>query len=874
MVRDDQWDRIRLESLLSGLSSQLTDARQNGRSEVGLLKQTDRFAVSLDRFLDHSLSDFRYDSSSFQSPWQPIVSLDIEPNLEDAEVAYLMSADNTHGILQAVAVTNDKDLDPRGASIARLREICDEVTASLDESGNTFSLAVTGVPVLEHDELVQAGTDMLFAALIALVAVGALLSFGFRSIRHPMLILLTLVVSLSCTFGVATLVVGHLNILSVCFGAILIGLGVDFGVHFLSRYLHQRQELLDVGESLAHTGRTSGTGILTSALTTALAFGSAALTGYPGIAELGIIVASGIMICAACTFLFLPAVIALSDADTDPEPLPNIITGTLFRKVIAGFPLVVVALSVLGTAGLGSQAFDWTQEAPELKLAWDANLMHLQDPDLESVRAQRRMQTSGNNSILYAVAVADSQQEAVKLRDDFLALPSVDHVSELASRLPRALQDSTRQTILSLRSRVQSLPAQTPRFAAANPRAAGTEFDRLYETLLTSQDPRAAAPATRLDRFLTRFADLEPDKQSALLDAYQSMLAGSLLKEFDRVASASSLEQVQASNIPAVWKNRFFRRVDGQEQWLVKVYPSENVWDDAALATFVQDLRSVSPDVTGIPVQNYESTLQLRRSCRAIALYSLGVISLFLLFEFLRPGQKLLTLIAPALITGFIGYTMRERTGELNLYLLVTIYLAMVAFIAMVVDFRNLRDTLLALMPPLLGAVLMAGAMALLQVNLNPINLIVLPLILGIGVDDGIHIVHDYRRQVAAGRRDYVPSGDTLVGVILTSLTTMVGFDSLLIAGHQGLQSVGIVMAIGVGCCLLVALIPLPAILTLVARHQPPSMEPLVKRTPREKRQKVRQVAAAAESDDYEEDNDGENRPMTRREKRRQARAA
>ena len=344
------------------------------------------------------------------------------------------------------------------------------------------------------------------------------------------------------------------------------------------------------------------------------------------------------------------------------------------------------------------------------------------------------------------------------------------------------------------------------------------------------------------------------------------MLAASLLEEFDRVATASSLEPVTGQDIPAAWRNRFYRKVDGQEQWLVKVYPAENVWDHTALATFVQDLRSVSSDVTGIPVQNYESSVQLKKSCRAIMLYSLGAISLFLLFDFLRPGQKLLTLIAPALITGFIGYTMHQRTGEVNVYLMVTIYLGMVAFIAMVVDFRNLRDTLLALMPPLLGSVLLAGAMVLLKVNLNPVNLIVLPLVLGIGVDDGIHLVHDYRRQVAAGRREYVPSADTLVGVILTSLTSIVGFGSLLIAGHQGLQSVGIVMALGVGCCLLVALVPLPAILTLVARHQPPSMEPLVKRVPRVKK-KVNLAAAssASDDDDYEdEDDDGSgNRPLT-----------
>jgi uncharacterized membrane protein YdfJ with MMPL/SSD domain len=101
-----------------------------------------------------------------------------------------------------------------------------------------------------------------------------------------------------------------------------------------------------------------------------------------------------------------------------------------------------------------------------------------------------------------------------------------------------------------------------------------------------------------------------------------------------------------------------------------------------------------------------------------------------------------------------------------------------------------------------------------------------------------------------------------------------VGFGSLMIAGHQGLVSVGLVMAIGVASCLLVALIPLPALLTLVARHQPPSMEPLVKRKPKAlKLKKAAPVANASANEDEDEEDDG-TRPMTRREKRRVSRAA
>jgi predicted RND superfamily exporter protein len=872
--QEGRWDQIRLASFSRRINSQLKSAQRSGRPEAGLLRHADRLASSLDDFMTGTQNNVRYTSTTFPSPWQEIVSIGTDQGTEDAGLAYLMTNERNMGWLHAIVVPHEKDLDPNASSITRMREICDEVQKTYSETDTKLRISVTGIPALEHDELSKAGRDMVLAALIAFAAVGGLLSFGFRSVRHPMLVLLTLVVALSCTFGVATLAVGHLNILSVCFAAILIGLGVDFAVHFLSRYLHIRQETSSVDEALEKTGTLAGGGIITSALTTALAFGSAALTGFPGLAELGIIAGSGILICAACTFLFLPALIAISDAGTKPELLPQPLAGKLFRRVVTGLPLIVIGVSLIGFVELGTKAVRWSHGQPELQVKYNSDLMNLQDPELPSVKAQESLWHTADESLLYAVAVVNSHEEARQLSSRLEALPSVHHVSEIANWLIDSPDNGTRQKILQLRTRVASLATNVPAFSAAQPQSVGAELDRLYSTLRSSHDPRAAAPAASLDRFLNRLVNLPTKGQAAVLNAYQDLLAGSLLYEFEKVGQASSLAAVTANDIPSEWKSRLYRNVDGQDQWLVKVYPKQNIWNDAHLAAFVQDVRTVAPNITGIPVQNYESSVQLKASWQAIAVYSLAIISLFLLFDFLRPGQKALTLLTPMAITGFIGYTMQQRTAEVNPNLLVTIYLSMVAFIALVVDFRNLRDTVLALLPPLAGAVLMAGTMALLQVDFNPLNLIVLPLVLGIGVDGGIHIVHDYRRQVAAGSKEYSPSGETLKGVILTSLTSIVGFGSLMIAGHQGLVSVGLVMAIGVASCLLVALIPLPALLTLVARHQPPSMEPLVKRKPKAlKLKKAAPVANASANEDEDEEDDG-TRPMTRREKRRVSRAA
>ncbi|MCA9050764.1 MAG: MMPL family transporter, partial [Planctomycetaceae bacterium] len=286
------------------------------------------------------------------------------------------------------------------------------------------------------------------------------------------------------------------------------------------------------------------------------------------------------------------------------------------------------------------------------------------------------------------------------------------------------------------------------------------------------------------------------------------------------------------------------------------------------LSAFVRDIRTVDPNVSGFPVKHHDSATQMWGCYYGIALYSLAAIALFLLFDFLRPGQKLLTVLPPLLVVGFIGYNSMQRSGSFNLNMLVSIYLGMVAFVATVFDVRNLRDTLLALVPPLGGLVMLLGLMTLLHVDFNPLNLIALPLVLGIGVDTGIHLVHDYRRQLAEGSADYNPSGDTVNGVLLTSLTSVVGFGSLMVSAHYGLRSMGIVLALGVTCCLCVALILLPALLVLVAKYQPASLEPVIlpKAKPAESGD-----TALGNAGGNAANNSGGNSKASRKEQRRQA---
>jgi predicted RND superfamily exporter protein len=113
------------------------------------------------------------------------------------------------------------------------------------------------MPILEYDEMALSNDAMTKATILALVGVCIIFMAGFGSMRHPLLAMFALMIAFAWTMGYITLAVGHLNILSIAFGAMLIGLGTDFSVHYLGRYLDLRRSGWDVVESLCQTVNSS-----------------------------------------------------------------------------------------------------------------------------------------------------------------------------------------------------------------------------------------------------------------------------------------------------------------------------------------------------------------------------------------------------------------------------------------------------------------------------------------------------------------------------------------------------------------------------------------------------------------------------------------
>lgn len=735
-VVQGRWDWLNMVLLGGALCMERAGAR-DAVSAAAADEQLIHFAQSLQAALDNT----------YLSLWPEMASPAAPPEPSDAQE--LLSSGGRVGLIVFKLVQRDAQgqFVHGTQAIAALRAMIAEAQREHPE----VRIGLTGLPVIEHDEMKSSETSMTQVSLVSLVGVSLLFVAGFGGWRHPLLAVISLTVGTAWAMGYITLAIGHLNILSSAFAVILIGQGIDFSMYYVAKYLELRKRIASPRRALVETIATVGPGVATGAITTAVAFFMAGLTEFTGVAELGIIAGGGILLCWIAGMTLLPAMIHLADTRFPSAHVPRPVDvrcwlDPLLRRpgwLLAGCAAITIFLG----CGLG-------------RLTYDYNLLHLQARGLESVELEQKLLRQTDYNASFALSIADDPQEVLARKKQFLALGCVKRVEEIVSLFP--------SQVARKRPRVEAihrrLAALLPIVAAGGPPPIPVPHpDELASVLLRAQQlmahsPKAAEFHALVERAMDSLNRLPPQECQARLMAFQHRLGAELLGRLAGLHAVSNPEPPQAGDLPASLVSRF---VSPGGKHLMKVYCAGDVWDIDTMKQFVDAVRSVDPNATGNPLQIYEASNQMRRSYEEAALYALLI-------------------IVPVVF----------------------------------LDFRSLGFTLLALLPLGVGMLQMFGLMGLLGIPLNPANMIVLPLILGIGIDAGVHVVHDYRAQTGP----YRVSPSTASAVVINTLTNMAGFGSLMIASHRGLQSLGRVLTLGLTCCLFTALVMLPAMLSLRSR--------------------------------------------------------
>jgi hopanoid biosynthesis associated RND transporter like protein HpnN len=741
------WTHLKVASMVGGLASQMVAGPQMSavptQSATGLEEPP---LASLERYSESLLAGLEAGrrrageaaAGGYVSPW-PRMPESLS-TLRDLSSQHLLAKEGRLGFVLLRLAKEKQGFSGASAATDELRRLIKLVGGRHTD----VTIGLTGLPVMEDDEMRTSQQSMVWASGLSLVAVIIVIIAGFGGVRHALMANGVLVIGMAWAFAWATASVGHLNILSVTFTVTMIGVGIDYGTYYIGRYLEMRRRGLSCEDALLDASAAVGPGILTGAITTAVAFFCAAMTSFVGVAELGMIAGGGIMLCCAAELLVLPAVVAIVDRGPLGGRIPTPVPVHTWLAPIARHPRFVALAAMAATMAVASGFHE---------LDYDHNLLNMQAEGLESVAVEKKLLTECDQSVWYALSIADSREELLARKEQLTKLATVERVDEIASLLP-VDEDLKRPIIERIRGRLATLPERPPEIPI-------DRLDGLGETLAWAQGEAAKRPgglrtAWHLERARETLRRLGPNECFQSLAAFQQQSAGELLTRLHALSAVADPEPPKLDDLPPSLVDRF---VGQNGRHLLKIYGRGDIWNFESLKRFVHEVRSVDPRATGNPLQAYEASLEMKRSYEQAALYSLVVI-------------------------------------------LAVLWL----------DFRSITNSLLAALPLALGMAQTLGLMGLVGIDLNPANLIGIPLILGIAVDYGVHIVHDSLERPGP----YRISASTANSVLVDALTTILGFGALMVASHKGLESLGRVLTIGVTTCTLTSLVLLPAVLAMV----------------------------------------------------------
>ena len=769
---------------------------------------------------------------------------------------------------------------PATPSIETIHRVYDDLDIASSPGAH---MRLTGATVLSHEEMLSVMKGTETAALLALCLVTVILLAGLGSVKLALVTVISLVTGLALTAAFATLTVGELNLISVAFAVLYIGLGVDFAIHYCLRY---REHLFDndvpaepallrsrgegsaqagvvpaqpapekagivpakaeiqstvvpakagiqstvvpakaeiqstvvpakagiqstvvpakagiqrggfplpregagTQRALMHTSANIGGSLFLCAISTAIGFFAFIPTAYTGVAELGWISGFGMLISFVITLTVIPALLSL--LPFKPGAPAGAVGGSRLvethgGKILGGTAFLVLASALLLTG-----------------LRFDHNPLNLHDQDGAALSTFRQLLADNDLTPWTAIMVAGDTAQADSYRERFARLDQVETVLSVTDFIP-AGQDEKLYIIdeMNLLLGDVSAPAQpAPETQTTGARLAALRNFR--EKLQESGRNDAVVAQLRANLAeLLGDSDIAPASDAVPAQAgTQSKGArlggngggrgnggelGSCFRRNDGYCgddSLAQLEQALLASLPGRLEaldaslNADYVSLDNlpdqlKRLWLsaggayrIEIFPRQDMQDETALREFVRAIQSVSPQVTGPPVINLEASDAVAAAFRQAFLYAFIAIS-FMLYILL--GRK--------------------------------------------------RDVLLVLTPLLTAAVITGGISVLAGIPLNFANVIALPLLLGIGVDSGIHIIHRFRTDLPDGKNILATSSARAVTV--SSLTTMGGIGNLALSPHAGTASLGLLLTLGIGVTLVCMLLVLPALLTAVSRR-------------------------------------------------------
>ena len=680
---------------------------------------------------------------------------------------YTVSADGKMHLISVFAdlpTDEGRDVQPY---VERLRGIRDEVMADAPDG---VRADLTGMPALIVDELEVLQRGLMTSSVVTTLGIALLCLLLFRSVRQMLIALLPLGPGVLVTLAAVALLYDDLNLITSSFVAVLLGLGIDFSVHAISRYNEELRRGAQPAQAVRAAMGQTGPGILTGAIVTVAAFLTTTTTEFTAFAELGWVTAIGLLVVVASVFLIVPALLprgkgARKGAAPAEPPGLAALPGLVRRSKVVLLGLGVVA-AIAGAVALP-------------RLQWNPRYFDFLPQQTESARGLDRLEYDPLASPVFANFATDSIEDARTMAAQLRALPSVAGVQTPSDLLPPL----TDEGLAALRAGFAGLDGPPDFEALAANELTAKDLRTRVVGVVDALEEATAALATigpvppAAEQTVAAFKKLRdgltepsPEVQARVAGLHKELaaLVGPAWATAKRVADRGGYAP---EDLPGLFRERFVSK-DGTKVALFAV-PAGKFWERDVAEQFAHDVQQIYPDASGLAMMH------------------------------VRHGDMVLD--------GF------RRAA---------IYAAVLVLVLLALDFRSIKDALLALFPTVIGWLTMLAVMVALGLRFDNANIVSLPLVLGIGIAFGVHLMHRVREDDprADASSPGEPAGlDAVVrgtggAIAVAALTTMVGFGGLMTSAYGGMKSFGLVMVIGIFACLVATVLVLPALLLVLKR--------------------------------------------------------
>ncbi len=638
------------------------------------------------------------------------------------------------------------------AALVKIRALADEL--GLDRA-HGVRVRLTGSVALANEEFKSVSKGAGIASILALLAVCVILFVALRSLTLLISSVLTLIAGIIATAAFAAVAVGSLNMISMAFAVLYIGLGIDYAIHLCLRYRELALRGHSHEEAMKKAAGDVGASLVICTITTAAGFYSFIPTAYSGVSELGLISGTGIFISLVVSLTFLPALISLRPIRPSQRAVAALTSpfagaaDRVMARLRKNRAPVFVVLAVMG--GIGLVLLGW--------VSFDSNPMNLRDSSMESVATFNDLMREAGSSPLTIMVVKDKDSAA----SSALALKRLDLVDKAVSIEDFIPKDQDEK--LDIIEEVSLLMGpdlemdgtadgkKTPESRMETIRALLRGLRAFVATPLDPDEKAAAESALRaMSSLKTKLAAMRPAARAEALGEFEKSLLASLPERLKTLRTSLEAEPVSFADLPPELVSHW---VGSGGERVIKVFPKKNISDPRNLTDFVEEVRTVEPQATGLPVVIMESGKTVVRAFRQAFTYALVFIIIILLFLL-----------------------------------------------------RDVKYTALVLAPLIYAGILTGAATVLLHIPFNFANIIALPLFLGIGVDNGIHVVH--RVRSAPDEIEGLLGSSTSRAVLYSALTTLVSFGGLAFSSHRGMASMGQLLMVGIALTVVSTLGVLP----------------------------------------------------------------